>query len=327
MNAGIYAGYLWSTLATTQTISVNTAGTFTVTVTDGNGCTGSTSVLTSIQPYSIGAISGPDGVCAKQSGVVYCVTNPSPGITSYIWTLTTGVSAIGATNGACITLKFSSKFNGGSICAKAVTPCGNTPNSCKNLVLITKAPNTPGTITGPSSLCPNAIATYSITALPTATSYSWSVPINMQILSGQGSISVVVKALSNFNSGYIKVRAMNCKDGSGIKSMNLVKSRVCRASANTISEFKNNSEILTGFSVYPNPTSGKLSIEFTTQSKTKLKMNVKDLLGKNILMNVVEAVEGTNTKQIDLSHLAKGMYFLTIEMEGMEVRTLRIIVE
>jgi PKD repeat protein len=41
--------YLWSTGATTPTISVSTAGTFTVTVTDGNGCSGaSPSVSTTV---------------------------------------------------------------------------------------------------------------------------------------------------------------------------------------------------------------------------------------------------------------------------------------
>ena len=327
LNAGAYAGYLWSTLATTQMISVNTAGIFSVKVTDGNGCTGSASVTTTLKSFTIGAISGLSGACAKQSGLVYCVTNPTPGIMYYIWTLPTGVSAIGATTGACITLKFSSKFKGGPICAKAVTPCGNTPNSCMNVVLITKTPNTPGTINGPLSICPNAIATYSIIAVPNATNYLWSVPSNMQILSGQGSISVIVKALSNFNSGYVKVRAMNCKDGSGTKSMNLVKSRSCKESAKSIFESTIESDLLTGFSVYPNPTSGKLTITFISVSKTKVKLNIMDLLGKNVLMNEVEAVEGTNTKQIDLTHLAKGMYFISFVIEGMKVQPFRIVVE
>jgi hypothetical protein len=37
-----YSGYLWSNGALTQTTSLNTAGTYTVTVTDANGCSKST---------------------------------------------------------------------------------------------------------------------------------------------------------------------------------------------------------------------------------------------------------------------------------------------
>ncbi|MCX6307164.1 MAG: T9SS type A sorting domain-containing protein [Bacteroidetes bacterium] len=50
LDAGAYAGYHWSTDATTRTISVSTASTYAVTVTDVNGCVGSTSVVTSVHP-------------------------------------------------------------------------------------------------------------------------------------------------------------------------------------------------------------------------------------------------------------------------------------
>jgi hypothetical protein len=43
-----YSSYNWSTGSVTQTISVNTIGTFTVTVTNASGCTGSTSVSTTV---------------------------------------------------------------------------------------------------------------------------------------------------------------------------------------------------------------------------------------------------------------------------------------
>ena len=49
LNAGPgFASYLWSTGATTQTLTVSTAGTFFVTVTDGNSCVGSDTIVVSI---------------------------------------------------------------------------------------------------------------------------------------------------------------------------------------------------------------------------------------------------------------------------------------
>lgn len=81
-----YSGYSWSTSANIQTISVSTAGTFSVTVTDGNGCTGTTSVTTTIPAYSITASTGlngsitPVGVTNVNCGndATYTIT-PDPG--------------------------------------------------------------------------------------------------------------------------------------------------------------------------------------------------------------------------------------------------------
>ena len=57
LNAGSgYSSYLWSTGANTQIINVNTAGTFTVTVTNANGCSGSASATTSVNALPVASI-------------------------------------------------------------------------------------------------------------------------------------------------------------------------------------------------------------------------------------------------------------------------------
>lgn len=181
-------------------------------------------------------------------------------------------------------VKFTSKFKGGFICAKAVTSCGLTASTCLNVVLITTKPVTPGIITGPSSLCLNETATYFIASVSKASSYLWSYSGNIQILSGQGTTSIVVKALSNCNGGPVKVRAYNCSGISGSKTMNVAKSAGCRITSQTvIAPSKINTE---AFSAYLNPTSGKLTISYS-ETKSKLVLKVIDLLCKNILINVI----------------------------------------
>src|SRR5205085_9199498 len=97
-------------------------------------------------------------------------------------------------------------------CVKANTPCGTTPSACKNVVRVTAKPATPGSITGPASLCRNANGNYSIAAVPTATSYVWKVDGNATIVSGQGTTSITVHTASNWSGGRVKVKAVNCKD-------------------------------------------------------------------------------------------------------------------
>lgn len=58
LNAGAFSAYVWSTGATSQTTSVNTIGTFTVTVTNVNGCSGTASVTTSVSAVPAPVITG-----------------------------------------------------------------------------------------------------------------------------------------------------------------------------------------------------------------------------------------------------------------------------
>src|SRR6185436_9180002 len=82
LNAGApFTSYLWSTSATTQTITPGTAGPYTVTVTDANGCTGSTSANVTINPLPTPAITGTFSVCQG----VNASLNAGAGYTAYSW--------------------------------------------------------------------------------------------------------------------------------------------------------------------------------------------------------------------------------------------------
>jgi hypothetical protein len=79
--------YLWSTSDITQAITVTTSGTFTVTVTDVNGCTGTSApVSVAVNPNAVPTItaSGPTEFCEGGSVTLTCVF-PVQSVAGYLW--------------------------------------------------------------------------------------------------------------------------------------------------------------------------------------------------------------------------------------------------
>ena len=76
-----YASYLWSNTDSTETISVTTANTYIVTVTNAVGCSGTASVVVNTSPNLNPIISGPSAICNGGSATL----DAGFGYTSYSW--------------------------------------------------------------------------------------------------------------------------------------------------------------------------------------------------------------------------------------------------
>ena len=82
------------------------------------------------------------------------------------------------------------------------------PSVSASVNTISNSITAPGSISGATSLCQNATNnTYSIAAVSGATSYTWTVPSDASIVSGQGTTSVVVDF--GVTSGDVSVTATN----------------------------------------------------------------------------------------------------------------------
>ena len=75
---------------------------------------------------------------------------------------------------------------------------------------------------------------------------------------------------------------------------------------NTITKFSD-------FNIYPNPTSGLLTIELVTSEK-KVDIEVFDLIGKLMIKNSTAHDGGVFQKTLDLSSLHEGIYFVKISV-------------
>lgn len=151
-----------------------------------------------------GAISGATAVCAfKQSpgnpsgtAVDYTIRKVLYA-TSYSWTLPPGASAThpggSGVNDTIITVTYSSSFTGGNISVQSHTNCSSS--ALRSLAIPYLLPYTPGTVTASTpSACPQRRVTYSLAVMPSrATSVLWTVPASGTIISGQGTLNLVVE--------------------------------------------------------------------------------------------------------------------------------------
>ena len=90
-----------------------------------------------------------------------------------------------------------------------VTASNNCGTSAASSLYVTRKPQVPGAISGPTSTCGQTSASYSIAPVFGATSYAWVVPANMTIASGQGTTAINVTMTAAFISGLVKVSAVN----------------------------------------------------------------------------------------------------------------------
>ncbi len=74
----------------------------------------------------------------------------------------------------------------------------------------------------------------------------------------------------------------------------------------------NENEAVGQLSVYPNPTEGMLNVSFTLSDLQKVNLDVISPSGASVYSENLGTIRGTYSKQLNLSSLSKGIYFLRI---------------
>lgn len=126
------------------------------------------------------------------------------GASGYDWTITGDASVVGS--GVNATVTFGPTFTSGSLCVRATLSCGyQGPQRCQT---ITNSVGTIGLLAGTFAVCPgqNGVA-YSVPTVANASTYTWTVPANVSIATGQGTNSITVNVGAGFNVGNICVTA------------------------------------------------------------------------------------------------------------------------
>jgi uncharacterized membrane protein len=209
--------YTWtvptgSTIATGQnTISITVdfgSVSDDISVTSSNSCgTGTASDLAvnvTSKPAMASPITGEDSLCSNTTDEVYSIPADANADT-YSWTIDNGASITAGQNTESVTINFGTLSE--TLKVSATNQCGNS-DTLSFFIQNISTPAVPDTIYGDDNMCEDQTGVvYSIDAVDQATSYTWSVPADATIVSGQGTLSVTVDYAAS--SGEIKVTASN----------------------------------------------------------------------------------------------------------------------
>ena len=81
--------------------------------------------------------------------------------------------------------------------------------------------------------------------------------------------------------------------------------------------YVNETNSLSSFNVFPNPSSGLLQISYTLNENTNTSVRIKDLNGKIVLENQYgNQKSGMYSEKIDLSNLSNGVYLYEIAADN-----------
>ena len=191
-NSG-YQTYLWSDNDVTNQTTISTPGDYTVTVTDNNGCVG-TSMPKSIHQFASPSpvISGTLSFCGGSSTTLDAGT----GYASYLW-------STGETNHS-ISVDSVQNYSVTVTDNNGCTGSANVSTNNNNAI-----PLTPGPISGTSSGICSSTQVYSVAPVDNASIYEWEVPDGISIVSGQGTTQLTVNVDPSFTSGDLTVAASN----------------------------------------------------------------------------------------------------------------------
>ncbi|RPI68806.1 MAG: T9SS C-terminal target domain-containing protein, partial [Ignavibacteriae bacterium] len=347
-----FSAYLWSTGATTQSITVTESGAYTVTIADGNGCTGTSTdvdVFVNPAPAPVLTVVGSTTVCSGDSVEV----RAPAGYVSYTWVATSGTN-YGSTRSIWI-------LQTDTVYAQVVDANGCVGQS--DVVAITVAPVVAPTIAanGPTTFCdgnsvklsaPEGFATYYWSngattreiVVENGGDYSVTVTNNAACPSASAPTAVVVNPLparpSITRTGdTLKTVSMQAETFQwfrngvmipGAEERNLVVAlpgtyRVEIGDNNTCTSKSDGFDVIltdvdedvvaghgAELRVFPNPTTGQFTIETAMAEAGNVKIELVNTVGENVMTLNEISNGGSFSMNVDMGTLASGVYNVVV---------------
>lgn len=356
--------YTWSTSATTTSISVTPTITTTYTVvgTAATGCTNTAIRTVTVNPLpTLNVSTSSSVVCLGQSANLNAsgastytwmpgslvgaavVANPTTNTTYTV----TGTSAAGCTNTA--------------IRSVTVNPLPTVNTSVTNSVICAGQSTTlsasgastytwnPGGITGsPIVVNPTSSTVYTVTGRNTngcSNTATRAITVNPlpTISAGSSSSLICTGQTATLNATGAVTYTWNPGGATGASTAVSPTVNTTYSVSGTGSNGCNNTAMYTlsvsactgieqvinagGYTIFPNPTTGKLNIQFNVSVQTVINAEVVDALGKVVMKQVLNFNSAENTQSINMSALSNGLYFINLKNSENTSQTIRIVKE
>jgi hypothetical protein len=297
--------YIWTLPAgatgtsTTNSITVAFSSTYVtgnICVRAANSCVQSASFCRSVIYYSarpgtpVAIIGSTAGACGDTR--TYSVANVA-NTSSYNWTAPANSTIVSGQGTNTVSVQFLPGFTTGSL---SVTASNCVGASTARTLALSNATATPASIAGTLyGNCAGSARTFSCPAVSGATVYTWTVPANAIINSGQGTNSVTILWASTGlgNISVIETTAEGCVGTTLSQDVVVIPTNVEELSNELI--------------LYPNPATTELNLQ-TTSELIGSDLFVFDALGKQILK---QQILSTNTR-INTSAFAVGNYVVKV---------------
>ncbi|MCC7302250.1 MAG: T9SS type A sorting domain-containing protein [Bacteroidia bacterium] len=286
------SAYLWSTGATTQSIYAYTTGSYSVTITDANGCTGvsnAVNVSVSSSPAPTVTPSGSVSICQGSS-----VTLTASQASTYLWSTGATTQSITVTSAGTYTVTVTNS-----------NPCNGSGASAPTTVTVNPLPVLGFTY---STAGNNVTFTNTTTG---ASTYFWSF--------GDNTNSNLVSPSHLYNNGnwtacLVATSSAGCAD------------TLCQNIYINVG-MEESVSVLEGMNVYPNPASYAATLELNLLSETLVTVRMMDMSGR-VVWNSAEMnlAAGAHEVKIETNQLNPGLYIISVQA-GEEQRVIRLSVQ
>lgn len=288
-----YSSYLWSNGATTSSITVSTASTYKLTVTNENGCTVSTSAKVVKGATPTVTVTPPSAtICLPSTGVSLTAGGTA---TSFTWSPATGLNQ---TTGTTVIA------NPATTTTYVVTGTNTAGCTASKSVKVTVNPKPVNLVT---TNITSSGATTNWNIIDCASSYT--VQYKKAAVTTWTTVQVIGNTNSQVLTGLLASTAYNWKVKTVFSNGT---SSAYSAPVNFTTPGSGKGDLASNdhLILYPNPSTGIITLQLTTNENCPIIINVYDVSGRMVFREERKS-KGLSTTY-DLSNLSKGVYLLKV---------------